>query len=276
MRRIAVVGALVGVAAMVSGCWAFGPLTGREVEASPPVRVVFQTARPNASPWAAQSIVMLQLRDPLGADVTSGSDRGHCPGDRRTGWRRSALQPTSRRSPMPDCASSWPTRSDAEAVQRVATAIGDLRVRACPWHVRRCHRGRRAVAGWDARAAACSAAHRSPRPSWARTSWASRPSISSWMPRQPSHSTTGPRTTWGSASRCCSTDWSISAPTINAAEFNGRAQISGDFDLPATQELLAILQGGVLPVAAEVLSVCPTTAEDCASPSATPTGLGGG
>ncbi|MCY7418621.1 MAG: protein translocase subunit SecD, partial [Chloroflexi bacterium] len=62
-------------------------------------------------------------------------------------------------------------------------------------------------------------------------------------------------------------DHVISAPVLRTGQFRGRAQISGTFDLEQTRELVAILQGGALPVAAEVLDVCPA-AGDC--PGASP------
>jgi preprotein translocase subunit SecD len=60
-----------------------------------------------------------------------------------------------------------------------------------------------------------------------------------------------------------------SAPTINATDFNGRAQISGTFDLATFAELVAMLSSGVLPVDAQVLSLCAAGSE-CLVPSVTP------
>ena len=51
----------------------------------------------------------------------------------------------------------------------------------------------------------------------------------------------------------------VGAPTINATRFDGRAQISGTFDVAAVRQLVAILTGGVLPVSAAVLTVCPAS-----------------
>jgi preprotein translocase subunit SecD len=63
----------------------------------------------------------------------------------------------------------------------------------------------------------------------------------------------------------------IEAPTINATRFNGSAQISGAFDLAQVQQLVAILTGGVLPVHAVVLQVCPAASEcSQASPAPSP------
>ncbi len=67
----------------------------------------------------------------------------------------------------------------------------------------------------------------------------------------------------------------VGAPTINATRFEGRAQISGGFDLPAVQQLVAILTGGVLPVTAEVLTVCPAIG-DCPVSSPVPSLTSGG
>ena len=57
----------------------------------------------------------------------------------------------------------------------------------------------------------------------------------------------------------------LSAPTINATSFNGRAQISGAFDRAAIASLVAIVRGGVLPVTAEIVNLCPAAGECPAS-----------
>ena len=62
----------------------------------------------------------------------------------------------------------------------------------------------------------------------------------------------------------------IAAPVVRAADFNGRVQISGGFDMPRATEMAAILGGGVLPVSARVLTVCPATSDDCLPSSPTP------
>ena len=72
-----------------------------------------------------------------------------------------------------------------------------------------------------------------------------------------------------SGSRSSSTATVIEAPTINATRFNGQAQISGAFDLAQVQQLVAILTGGVLPVQADVLQVCPAASE-CSEASPAP------
>ncbi len=61
----------------------------------------------------------------------------------------------------------------------------------------------------------------------------------------------------------------LSAPTINATRFDGQAQISGAFDERAVMVLIGIIEGGVLPVSAEVLSVCPA-ASACTGASPEP------
>ena len=60
----------------------------------------------------------------------------------------------------------------------------------------------------------------------------------------------------------------VAAPTIQATEFNGQVQISGSFDLPQVQELVAILSGGALPVLSESLPLCLPIA--CPVPSVAP------
>jgi preprotein translocase subunit SecD len=60
-----------------------------------------------------------------------------------------------------------------------------------------------------------------------------------------------------------------SAATINAAQFDGQIQVSGSFELPEAQELVAILAGGPLPVSASVMTLCPAPA-GCPVPSAEP------
>jgi preprotein translocase subunit SecD len=61
----------------------------------------------------------------------------------------------------------------------------------------------------------------------------------------------------------------VSAATINATNFDGRAQISGSLDEQAATEWVAILSGGVLPVVAEAIDVCPAPA-GCAIESPLP------
>ncbi len=61
----------------------------------------------------------------------------------------------------------------------------------------------------------------------------------------------------------------VAAPTMNATSFNGHAQISGGFDLAQVQQLVAIVTGGVLPVQADVLQVCPAASE-CSEASPAP------
>jgi preprotein translocase subunit SecD len=47
----------------------------------------------------------------------------------------------------------------------------------------------------------------------------------------------------------------VSAPSINAPQFNGRGQISGAFSQEAAEELVAVLTAGALPIALEVTTV---------------------
>ncbi len=61
----------------------------------------------------------------------------------------------------------------------------------------------------------------------------------------------------------------VSAPTLNAPAYEGRLEISGPLDEPALSELVAILSGGMLPVVAEPLDVCPAPAT-CPVPSLPP------
>jgi preprotein translocase subunit SecD len=58
-------------------------------------------------------------------------------------------------------------------------------------------------------------------------------------------------------------------PVLRSTSFGGSVQLSGSFDLASAQELVAIVTGGVLPVAADVLVVCPATGE-CPAPSLSP------
>lgn len=60
----------------------------------------------------------------------------------------------------------------------------------------------------------------------------------------------------------------LSAPVSNAMRYGGQAQITGDLDAQAMEELAAILAGGILPVPAEVLWLCPADdpAPVCPSP----------
>jgi preprotein translocase subunit SecD len=52
----------------------------------------------------------------------------------------------------------------------------------------------------------------------------------------------------------------VSAATINASRFEGRAQISGSLKEQAVVELAAILAGGALPLVAQAIDVCPAPA----------------
>ncbi len=67
----------------------------------------------------------------------------------------------------------------------------------------------------------------------------------------------------------------LEAPSINATNFNGHAQISGGFDDQSARELVAMLTGGVLPVAAEVVQECPASGA-CPGSSASPSVPPGG
>lgn len=62
-----------------------------------------------------------------------------------------------------------------------------------------------------------------------------------------------------------------SAATINATQYEGHAQIGGPLEPAQAQELVAILDGGPLPVRASVLTVCPAPVE-CPAPSVRPEG----
>ena len=63
------------------------------------------------------------------------------------------------------------------------------------------------------------------------------------------------------------------APTINATDFGGRAQVTGGWAEDEVAGLVALVSGGVLPVQAEVLELCPA-ASDCPvlSPLPSPSG----
>ena len=67
----------------------------------------------------------------------------------------------------------------------------------------------------------------------------------------------------------------IEAPTINARNFNGHAQISSGFDDQGARELIAMLTAGVLPLAAELVQECPASGS-CPGPSASPSVAPGG
>lgn len=63
----------------------------------------------------------------------------------------------------------------------------------------------------------------------------------------------------------------VSAPTINATDFHGHISIGGAFDEQAVHQLAAILEGGVLDLAARIMTVCPAAIEcPVASPVASP------
>jgi preprotein translocase subunit SecD len=61
----------------------------------------------------------------------------------------------------------------------------------------------------------------------------------------------------------------LSAPVIQAQDYDGRLQVSGALDDVAVRDLVAILSGGILTVRAEVLDVCPAFGE-CPPPSIPP------
>jgi hypothetical protein len=69
-------------------------------------------------------------------------------------------------------------------------------------------------------------------------------------------------------------DTVLSAPVLRASDYDGRAQISGGWDPAAAAELVAMLSGGVLPVATEVLEICPA-GPACPVPSVLPSPSGG-
>ncbi|MET0772218.1 MAG: hypothetical protein ABWZ82_03960 [Candidatus Limnocylindrales bacterium] len=60
----------------------------------------------------------------------------------------------------------------------------------------------------------------------------------------------------------------LSAATLQATAFEGHLQLSGSFDLPQIEELVAILSGGALPLLAEPLPACQPAV--CPMPSASP------
>jgi preprotein translocase subunit SecD len=60
----------------------------------------------------------------------------------------------------------------------------------------------------------------------------------------------------------------VSAATINAPGFEGRVQVSGSFDPQQAQELVAVLDGGALPVLAQPLPDC--LPAGCPVPSVSP------
>jgi preprotein translocase subunit SecD len=51
----------------------------------------------------------------------------------------------------------------------------------------------------------------------------------------------------------------LSAPSINAREFNGEAQISGSFDIEEMNRLVTVLNSGSLPLAMTEVRFGPCT-----------------
>ena len=258
MRRIAVVGALVGVVAVVSGCWAFGPLTREGAEPSPVVQ-----SYPGTSPWVAESVIILQLHSPAGMrlDPSKVSTQASVVGARLAALVGTAATVTV----IPDdrLRIELARSSDADAVKRVATAPGNLRFVGVPEAFNNAitsggplPSGMVAEPLFGAEGVAD-----------ARVGTTASGLVAVDIDLQPAA---------GQAFDAYAAEHQferfaivldgvvIEAPVLMATSFNGRAQISGGFDAQGALELVAILHG-TLPVAAEVLTVCPAT-EECPAP----------
>ena len=265
MKHIAVVGALVGVVAVVSGCWAFGPLTREGAEPSPVVQ-----SYPGTSPWVAESVIILQLHSPAGAplDPSMVSTQASV-----VAARLAALGVAATVSVIPDdrLRIELARSSDADAVKRVATAPGNLRFVGVPEAFNNAitsggplPSGMVAEPLFGAEGVAD-----------ARVGTTASGLVAVDIDLQPAA---------GQAFDAYAAEHQferfaivldgvvIEAPVLMATSFNSRAEISGGFDVQGALELVAILHG-TLPVAAEVLTVCPAT-EECPGPSASP-GTGG-
>lgn len=261
MRCIAVPRALVGVMTMALAAGiGFAPVSAGSPDASMAV-----PASPLASPWAAQSIVIVQLGSLGGATLTSDEVTASAS---IVESRLAALGVDARVTQIPDdrlrIDVADPSRADA--VKRVATAPGDLQFVPVPEGF-----ANLIVEGEPL------------PPDMPADPLFGGDSVDTFQLGMDGTGQQAIDIQLDSLAAGVFDDWAathlgqrfaivldglvVSAPVIRASEFDGRAQISGAFDVQQATELVAILQGGTLPVAAEVLTVCPATG-DC--PGASP------
>ena len=220
-----------------------------------PAPSVVPAGSPLASPWAAQSVLILQLRGTDGAALTPEQVAA---AQAVVEARMAALGTAVTVTPIPDDRLRLDLADAAmlDAVSRVATAGGELQFVPVPDQYR------------DAVVDGQPLPVGMPVEPLFGGEGVVQATIGSSQMGQPSVDVVLAQdaatafdayvaTHYGGRFAIVLDGTVVGAPTINATRFDGRAQISGSFDVPAVQQLVAILTGGVLPVAAEVLTVCP-------------------
>ncbi len=261
MRRIAAVGALAGVVAAV-----LLAASVAAVAASPPA----PSGSPGASPWSAQSVLIIQLHGTDGAALTPEQLAA---AQAVMEARLAALGTLATVTPIPDdrLRLDLADATMVDAISHVATAGGELQFLPVPDEFggavvdgQPLPSGMPAVPLFGGEGVASATVG---------TGQSGQPSVDVVLqPDAAAAFDAYAAAHFGGRFAIVLDGIIVGAPTINATRFDGRAQISGAFDVPAVQQLVAILSGGVLPVTAEVLSVCPA-ADACPdlSPPTSPT-----
>ncbi len=274
MRRIGWLVVILG-AVVVAGCWPLGSTTirigGSDAGGATPAETHLPVVTPSSDPWQTGEIVFVQLVPPAGAALT---DEQHAAAERVVRDRLAALgTPGTSVRAIPDgrlridvADATW-----ADAVRRVAAARGGLTFVAIPAaYASVITNGEPLPADMPIEvivdAGRVLGAHLT-------TDQLGGPAVDIQL------DTTGADAldAWaaqhvGERMAMVLDGIVLTAPVINATDFDGRAQISGGVDLQAMTELAAILAGGVLPVRAEVLWLCPADDAAPACPSLDPAG----